>query len=765
MQTIRPLSFGQRNIVANVRQSKLEAAEKGDGFKAGKGDRESFSYIDQFADRTIGVALGITHTKEGGNGRPNFNSWGGWAATVPYNGQNVVTPGGFTTDIETLDSDRDAAVGIFQFKPNKNFESIVDVFYSKGKFALAKRGLEGPLGGLSAGANDSGGALTNATIVNGVATAGTFTNWRGVIRNHNENYTDELTSIGWGNKLKLDNWSLNGDLSHSHVVKDSLRFETTAGLPGNVNNPNDTISYTGFNGSNFSNVKYSSGLNYSDPNLIKLTDVQGWAGANGVQDGYYAAPKNDDTVNAFRLSASHDLALGPLTSVDFGANQTDRKKLHTTREGALIIAGALNPDGSVANRFASANIPNATVGNGGGTGIPTLNWDPTSSLGSIYTLNPWTDHDIVSKNWSVSEKVSTFFAKGDLEAKLGSVEMTGNVGLQFIATRQGTTGSNIDQASCNGGTHTCSFTPFSRSKSYTDTLPSLNLAFDFGGDNKLRVAAGRMMVRPNMEDMKATIDFNTDTTSGTAILKGTGGNPDLQPFRANAIDVSYEKYFGNKGYVSVAGFYKDLRTFIIKRQQVYDFRSYLTPTSVIPAGGTVGLLTSPYNGTGGKISGIELAVNVPFSLATQALDGFGVMVNYSNTNSNVSMPASGFSTTGVSTLNIPLPGLSKEVTNLRAYYEKYGFQISIAQRKRSNFLGEITDYQDNTQLKYVKGETTYDVQMSYEFSTGMFKGLSLVAIGNNVTNQQLANYSADPNQITDVKKFGATYTFGLNYKF
>jgi iron complex outermembrane receptor protein len=265
--------------------------------------------------------------------------------------------------------------------------------------------------------------------------------------------------------------------------------------------------------------------------------------------------------------------------------------------------------------------------------------------------------------------------------------------------------------------------------------------------------------------MKATIDFSTDTTSGTAILKGNGGNPDLQPFRANAIDVSYEKYFGNKGYVSVAGFYKDLRTFIIKRQQVYDFRSYLTPTSVIPAGGTVGLLTSPYNGTGGKISGIELAVNVPFSLATQALDGFGVMVNYSNTNSNVSMPASGFSTTGVSTLNIPLPGLSKEVTNLRAYYEKYGFQISIAQRKRSNFLGEITDYQDNTQLKYVKGETTYDVQMSYEFSTGMFKGLSLVAIGNNVTNQQLANYSADPNQITDVKKFGATYTFGLNYKF
>ena len=34
---------------------------------------------------------------------------------------------------------------------------------------------------------------------------------------------------------------------------------------------------------------------------------------------------------------------------------------------------------------------------------------------------------------------------------------------------------------------------------------------------------------------------------------GSGGNPQLDPWRANAFDLSYEKYFGTNAYVSVAG--------------------------------------------------------------------------------------------------------------------------------------------------------------------------------------------------------------------
>ncbi|RQO62110.1 TonB-dependent receptor [Paucibacter sp. KBW04] len=775
MQTVRPLSFGQRNVVLNYRRESNTKAEDLPGFGAGTGDRASLSYIDQFADRTIGVAIGLTKQKSKGGGRPNFNTWGGWVAdscpgVVDSAGKcsvaTVKTPGGFTTDIETTDFDRTGAMAVLQYKPNKNFESVVDVFYSKGDFSVKKRGLEGPVGGLSAGANDSGGSLINATISNGVATSGTFTNWKGVIRNHNEDYTDKLESIGWANNLTVGGWAFKSDLSYSKVVKDSTRYETTAGLPGNTANAADTISFSGFDGTNLSAVQYKTGLNYADPNIIKLTDVQGWAGDKGVQDGYYANPKTTDKIQAIRLSAKRDLEFGPITSVDFGGNYSDRTKDRVTQEGALVIKGGLNADGTVKDRLISTAMPNATTGVGGLTGIPTLNWDPAGSLGSVYELNPWSDHDIVGKSWGVQEKVTTAYVKGDIDTHVGSVNVRGNVGVQFQDTKQSSYGYRVDQASCDGGTHKCSYAQVGSSHNFTDFMPSLNLSADLGGDHVLRFGLGRVIARPNMEDMKGTIDFGLKTDVTPQRLNGSGGNGNLEPFRADAIDVSFEKYFGKKGYFSVAAFQKNLKTYILKVDRVFDFAPYLTPSTTLPpSGSTVGLLTTPMNGTGGQITGVEFAVNIPLNMVANFLDGFGVALNYSNTDSTVQLPASAFATQNVSTKNIPLPGLSKEVTNFRLYYEKYGFQVAVATRTRSDFLGSIADYQDKSQLVYIKGDTTVDLQASYEFSEGWLKGLSILAQGSNLTNSEYVNYDAGNGNVTDRKKFGKTYMLGVNYKF
>ena len=119
----------------------------------------------------------------------------------------------------------------------------------------------------------------------------------------------------------------------------------------------------------------------------------------------------------------------------------------------------------------------------------------------------------------------------------------------------------------------------------------------------------------------------------------------------------------------------------------------------------------------------------------------------------------------INTPNIPLPGLSREVTNLRLYYEKYGFQIAVARRDRSAYLGTISDYQDKTQLVYVKAESQLDLQAAYEFDWGPLKGLSILAQGNNLTNAEYAEYDASNGNITNRKKFGKSYLVGLNYKF
>lgn len=46
---------------------------------------------------------------------------------------------------------------------------------------------------------------------------------------------------------------------------------------------------------------------------------------------------------------------------------------------------------------------------------------------------------------------------------------------------------------------------------------------------------------------------------------GQGGDPDIDPFRANQADVSFEWYHGDDEIVSAALFYKDIESFITDR--------------------------------------------------------------------------------------------------------------------------------------------------------------------------------------------------------
>jgi iron complex outermembrane recepter protein len=67
------------------------------------------------------------------------------------------------------------------------------------------------------------------------------------------------------------------------------------------------------------------------------------------------------------------------------------------------------------------------------------------------------------------------------------------------------------------------------------------------------------MARPRMDQLSA---FTRSEVNDQLRWTGSGGNPHLDPFRATALDISYEKYFGTKGYVSAAAFYKDLKSYI-----------------------------------------------------------------------------------------------------------------------------------------------------------------------------------------------------------
>ncbi len=758
LRTVQPLDFGKRTVAVSYKKTRL-GVKHPDGLPEGDGKRATLSYIDQFANRTIGVAVGFTRYEETGGGQTTFNSWG--TAEMDYAGGKVKTPGGFGYDTVVDSQERDGAFASLQFRPNKNFKSTVDLFYSAGGSGQKKTGFEGGVAYNGGGAYELPHVLSVATVSNGVATSGTLTNWKGVVRNHYEGSEDDLKTIGWNSELKIADWTTAADLTWSKATKQSSRYETTAGLAGRAQ---DTLRYTNFNGSNVSEVKYTPGSNYADAGVARLTDVMGWSGGeNSPQAGYLAQPYVEDTVKAVRLTAKRAVEFGPLTGASFGYNHTSRDKSRTGDEGRLVIKGGTGP-------YAAVAMPGGVPAQAGNSGFNVLSWDPRGSLGSVYELAQKVDADILNKYWDVSERINTAYVMGDLEGNLFGLDYTGNVGVQAIHTNQRGGGYVVDRARCTGNTaQTCPSQRTSDGDSYWDVLPSLNMSFDLKNEQKLRLGLAKVVSRANLDDLRAGSGFGISST-GVPILTGSSGNPQLKPFRAKAFDLSYEKYFGNKGYVSAAYFYKKLDTYILRVPRVYDFAPFVTPTTPLPltgpyAGSTVGLLNQPINGDGGNLKGWELAVNVPFSMLTQYLDGFGVMVNHSDTKSNVNLPESGFANVNGDPLSIPLPGLSRKVTNLRLYYEKNGFQIAAAARKRSSFLGQVSDFQDNAQLTFIKGETIVDLQASYEIQRGWLKGVSLYAQAQNWNNAPFLEYTTDEENPSSRRAYGRTYHFGASYKF
>jgi iron complex outermembrane recepter protein len=150
-------------------------------------------------------------------------------------------------------------------------------------------------------------------------------------------------------------------------------------------------------------------------------------------------------------------------------------------------------------------------------------------------------------------------------------------------------------------------------------------------------------------------------------------------------------------------------------------------------------------------------LSVPFDLFVPELDGFGVQFTASTNDSKIK-PFGPDDTR-------PLPGLSKNVYNLTAYYEKYGFSTRVSNRYRGPYVGEITGFGADREFTYVKSERILDLQLGYEFQSGPAKGLSLLLQVNNLTNAVYEEYyNNDPTQVRQSTKYGRTFLFGINYK-
>jgi iron complex outermembrane receptor protein len=769
ISTVHPLAYNGRQTAATYRHEYNEQDANIPGLDR-TGDRANLTYIDQFRDGTVGLALGAAYNKSPYQAQTR-EPWG-----YPDVGGNLVI-GGDKDGVQSSFYERKAYLGVFEFQPNDRLHMLVDGYHSDFEELQTVQRVE--FGTIWAGAT-----LSNpGPVVNGRIQSGTFANVPFVvIENYNNDRNADVDSIGWNTQFDLnDDWSFNGDLSWSRVKREDLRLESTA-APART-----TIHRSCRTSTPFPSRPMRRHLAFhADARLQRLQhgvpDRSGRLGRRRAPLGLRRQPHDrgrDQGGTVVRRAQARPQLHGqgelrcelrrareiegqlpehPVPAREHFARCRARRVPYRDHQFVVLRQSA---------RGHRLQRPRAVSLRASGSPVDAF-LDPNPAVGT------GDRQSAVTNDWEVTEKLTTAFVQVGIDTAIGSLPLRGNVGVQSVTADQ-SSDISFFSAPLPGETFGTVSIVTSGAK-YTDVLPSLNLALELPHDMKLRFGAAITVARPRMDDLAGGAGYTVvpdggaaDNVNGQPIYwkRTGGGNPQLKPWKANTFDLSLEKYFAEQAYVSLAVYYKDLKTYIFNSSIIESFEGVLLPGQDSPddpnTGYTqadanrLGVTTTKVNGSGGYIQGAELTFSMPLSIFAPALDGFGFIVSGAVNDSSIDI-------NGVET---PVPGLSDEVINTTLYFEKAGFSARVSNRYRGDFIGEVPEFDSSLTLKNVSAESLLDAQVGYEFQEGFMRGLSVSLSGTNLTDEPFTLNNVDTTSYNLIKhqEYGAVYSVAVTYKF
>lgn len=725
LDTIRPLDHEKREFVVDLRASSFDLAKDIDSAaNDGIGQRISVSYIDQFLDNTLGVALGYSSRSEPiATKRTELWNYGdtyhneiwsdelGSAVAAPWGGSSLVTGG---------EDKRQGVVVALSWEPNDYLSINYDGFWSA--FDINEN-----YQGFDYGIKEWGTGLVIDRL-----TPSAFDNIDGTprgendllagtielssLRNLNEVYDqdDELISHGINLEWQEGAWTSALDLSTSETDRDkrwaSVRTENT--------NP----GWATFGTTN-------DGRMTLDLLTADLVDpAQNRLGTVRIEP----ASEGGDKIDAAKIDFVYDIFGGFLQDVKFGAAFSTREKYEYNQKWDQIplngntlltedyIAGAQEayfdglPDYLVLDRDAVIN----------------------DYYGGLENPSPLDADDLVA-SWNVSEDISSQYLQLDFATQIFGKPITGNLGVRNVNTE--TVAQGYEQG--EDGVVTRVSTPHD----YSDVLPSTNWTLSLTEDQLIRIGAAKTMARAPVNMMSPSLNLNEDLY-GANPGQSTSGNPTLEPFRADQADIAYEWYYSDNSLFAVNLFYKDLESYITRSAEA----------EVITRNGTEYTVSRPTNGSGGYIRGYELLWQQAFDFLPSPFDGLGIYANYSYNESNVEQAVPLHSS-----FKAPLTGLSEDVANFTLWYYYNGFEARTSYSYRSEFQRDINLVKGEEGINGAEGY--WDLNISYSFRDH-YKVYFQVQ---NLTDEPYETYgleSNNPSHINRYEEFGSRYSVGVNWK-
>ncbi len=419
------------------------------------------------------------------------------------------------------------------------------------------------------------------------------------------------------------------------------------------------------------------------------------------------------------------------------------------------------PAGSLGEIF---NLGKAGQPSGTTTSFLIPNIDTSAAYTGLYN-RPATV--LVGDTRSVSEQVTGGFTEFDVKGDILGLRYAANAGIRYVRTKQRSTG--LSSAVVGGVTVN---TPATVGRSYDDWLPAINVAL-FPTENVIvRGAIAKVLTRPSLGSLTpgGSVDgFN---------YRVTFGNPQLDPFRATAFDISAEWYFAPQSIFSVALFKKNVESFPVSATRSGTFASTGLPLSVIPASspaagapeGQLWQITSPINGTGASLKGAEISLQTTFRFLPGFLRNFGALANATFVDSSAGYSQGGPATTIVqpggtlgalpnTTRSATLYGLSKRAYNGTLYYEDAKFSARGSISYRSPYIDGASA--TGNLFEGYGATTNVDASMRYKLTPALEVSLE----GTNLTDNYRSRYvDLDANRNYENNHFGRTFLVGARFK-
>lgn len=559
------------------------------------------------------------------------------------------------------DRSRISALASIEWRPSDTLHFTLDGLYAKTDRDFNRVNAQWVVRASGPGTSptSTGGMVPIDVTVDGndIVTSGTFANSSFFVEYGAQKQTTDYYNIIPGLSWELsDSFSvqMRGNYSESKFFREQPQFDVQTSRESGL-----VVDYQN-DGANLPIITPNQDLN--DPNLgwtwyrLNVQNVRRKTETKGAQIDF--SYKNDDfTVN---FGAAYDDGFRTIRAYDNS----------TAYQEAVCGSPCDGTSGAILNAQLSQYLRAMPVSNFGhlfGTApgvaayiFPDVDAIKQATNYQFYSDNAPEVRGVVTGGSPGDIREKTWGAYGEINGntEVASMPLKVNFGMRYFSTDQTVT-SPVQLAT--------GLQDVTLKSSYEGFLPSFNATLDVTDNLKLRVAASRSMTRPNPSQLVPGTTF-----SDPAAQLASAGNPGLEPYFSDNIDIGGEFYTGGAGYVGVVAFRKDIDGFTATVTDSLPFSALGINIDDLTAqqraalearGGqnAIILVSRPVNLNKLRIEGVEATWVQPLDFVVQGL-GFTANGTYINQSSEDDLVA---------------PGVAPYSFNLSGYYENHGVSVRL----------------------------------------------------------------------------------------